>query len=135
MSRPSRYFQVHTPGPVTVVRFTEPNLNDATLQRVGEDLSRLADLYGGGELHLDFSRVRYINTGFMSRLLSVHRRVTQDGGHLVLKNLATLHDLFRVTRLDTLLDARRADDPGDRPSQYADGHGPTIMADSPLGSP
>jgi anti-anti-sigma regulatory factor len=109
MSHPDRYFQIRTHGPVTVIRFTEPYLNEGTLHRIGEDLARLGGPHGG-ELHLDFSRVRFLNAGFLSRLLSVHKRVARHGGHLVLKNLAALLDLFRVTRMDA---------PGDVPSPYA----------------
>ena len=108
----TRYFDVQTDGPVTVVKFTEKHLNETNIQQIGEQLAGVADQLGTGELHLDFSEVHYLSTVVMAKLLSLHKRVTNEGGRFVLTNLDVLYELFSVTRLDKLMDVRRkgADD-------------------------
>jgi anti-anti-sigma factor len=101
---PSRYFDVQLEGPVTVVRFTERHLNDANIQQVGEDLVAVADQLGPGELHLDFGGVEYLSSSVLGKLFALHRRVTHEGGRFVLTNTGALHELFRVSRLDTIMD-------------------------------
>jgi anti-anti-sigma factor len=106
----SRYFDVQMQGPVTVVKFTEKHLNDTNVQQIGEELQGLAEQLGPGELHLDFSEVNYLSTVVMAKLLTLHKRVTKEGGRFVLTNVNALYELFSVTRLDTLLDVRRSQD-------------------------
>jgi anti-anti-sigma factor len=109
----SSYFNVQAEGPVTVVRFTEKHLNDTNVQEIGEELAGLAGQLGKGELHLDFSDVHYLSTSVMAKLLSLHKRVTKEGGRFVLTNVNDLYELFSVTRLDTLMDIRRKKEGGD----------------------
>lgn len=102
-----RYFDVNKEGPVTVVKFTEKHLHDANIQQIATDLSGITGELGKGELHLDFSDVQYLSTAVMAKLLSIHKRVTKEGGRFVLTNVDELYELFSVTRLDTYLDIRR----------------------------
>jgi anti-anti-sigma factor len=108
MSR-SRYFDVQVEGPVTVVKFTEPYLNDSNIQQIGTDLAAIADQLGAGELHLDFSAVTYLSSVVLGKLLSLHQRVTGEGGRFVLTNVDALYHVFNVARLDKLLDIRRGE--------------------------
>jgi anti-anti-sigma factor len=103
----ARYFEVKVEGPVTVVKFTEKHLHDANIQQIASDLAGITGELGQGELHLDFADVHYLSTAVMAKLLSVHKRVTKEGGRFVLTNVDALYELFSVTRLDTYLDIRR----------------------------
>ncbi len=109
----TNYFTVQQEGPVTVVKFTERHLNDTNIQQIAEELVGLTDQLGRGELHLDFSDVHYLSTAVMAKLLSLHKRVTNDGGRFVLTNLDALYELFSVTRLNTVMDVRRKQEAGD----------------------
>ena len=110
----SRYFDVRTEGAVTVVHFTEPHLNEGNVQQIGEELVQLAERLGQGELHLDFSDVQYLSTAVVAKLLSLHKRVTREGGRFVLTHLHDLYEVFSVTRLDKVMDVRR-DETGTTP--------------------
>lgn len=105
-----RHFDVKVEGPVTVVKFTEKNLHEANIQQIATDLTDITGQLGQGELHLDFSDVQYLSTAVMAKLLSMHKRVTKEGGRFVLTNVDALYELFSVTRLDTYLDLRRKGD-------------------------
>ena len=112
----NNYFVVQQEGPVTVVKFTEKHLNDSNIQQIAELLVGITDQLGSGELHLDFSDVHYLSTAVMAKLLSLHKRVTNDGGRFVLTNVDALYELFSVTRLTTVMDVRRKTEPGEAPA-------------------
>ncbi len=93
----------------TVVSLPETAMSDKNLQATRAQLIALADSVYDGELHLDFTRIGYLGSSALAVLVSVHRRIADAGGQLVLCNLAPyLEDLFRLTRLDTLLHVRSA---------------------------
>ncbi len=110
----SRYFEVEKDGSVTVVKFTEPYLNDSNIEHIGSDLAAIADQLEAGELHLDFSAVTYLSSVVLGKLLSLHERVTREGGRFVLTHVDALYHVFNVARLDRLLDIRRTE-AGDEP--------------------
>jgi anti-anti-sigma factor len=100
-------FEVKTAGPVTVVKIHERRMDDPNVQAMGEEVGGLTELPGQEELHLDFDEVGYMSSTGLAKLVALHLRSEEAGSHLVVKNLdALLCDLFRVTRLDTVLDVR-----------------------------
>jgi anti-anti-sigma factor len=110
----SRYFDVEVDGAVTIVKFTEPYLNDSNIQQIGNDLAAIADQLKAGELHLDFSAVTYLSSVVLGKLLALHQRVTSEGGRFVLTHVDALYHVFDIARLDRLLEIRRQE-PGDGP--------------------
>jgi anti-anti-sigma factor len=112
----SRYFDVQVEGPVTVVKFTEAYLNDSNIQQIGNDLAAIADELNRGELHLDFSAVTYLSSIVLGKLLTLHQRVTREGGRFVLTHVDALYDVFNVARLDKLLEIRRQQSDQEPPS-------------------
>lgn len=115
----SRYFDVEADGTVTVVKFTEPYLNDSNIQQIGSDLAAIADQLKAGELHLDFSAVTYLSSVVLGKLLALHQRVTSEGGRFVLTHVDALYHVFNVARLDKLLEIRRAEADEEPPSPTA----------------
>jgi anti-anti-sigma factor len=111
----ARYFDVEVEGPITVVKFTEPYLNDSNIHELGPELARLADPPGRGELHLDFSAVTYLSSSVLAKLFALHKRITADGGRFVLTNLAAVYDLFSVARLDTVMELHTKEATPQRP--------------------
>jgi anti-anti-sigma regulatory factor len=93
--------QVLAAGPDTVVRFSEPRLDGAHLDRV----LPLADR---PRLRLDFRGVEDLTGNVLARLVSLHTRVRAAGGELTLEHVApAVYKLFEVTRLTSVLNVRR----------------------------
>lgn len=91
----------------TVFHFDVLQLDDHATHTYKDRLGALAEAAGSGELHLDFTQVEWISSTALSMLIGLHRRMSRSEGHLVLANVGqTIVDLFRLTRLDTLLDIR-----------------------------
>ena len=87
----------------------EQALAETFLDGTRDKLLALADGVAGGELRLDFGRITCLGSTALGLLVTLHRRTDRAGGHLVLANLPPhLCDLFRLTRLDTILDVRAA---------------------------
>ncbi|MBI1914143.1 MAG: response regulator [Planctomycetes bacterium] len=110
---------LHEPAPrkaiaaadVTVVHFTgsKTSLHEATIHCIRDELLALADQPGGSDLVLDFSNVTFVSSMALGILVSLHKKLVDGGRHLTVRNLSPhVHEVFAVTRLDKVLDLRRA---------------------------
>ncbi len=96
---------------VTVVRFGgfDEWLDEEILGRVHGHLLDLAEESGDSDLFLDFNDVQYISTRMLGTLVHLGRELTARGRHLIVGNLSPQgYEAFVATRLDKLLDLRRA---------------------------
>jgi anti-sigma B factor antagonist len=85
------------------------SLDDGKAEVVGERLCALADQLGPCTLLLDFSNVGYVSSALLGLLIRLHKRLGAAGGRLRLRNLSPrVYEVFEVTRLNTILDVRRA---------------------------
>jgi anti-anti-sigma factor len=58
---------------------------------------------------LDLADVETLTAAALGRLVVLHRRLRRHGGRLVLANVSPLpHEVFAITRLDTLFEVRGA---------------------------
>lgn len=110
MTQTTDIFLTHSADGLAVVFLPEHALGETCLQASREKLQAFADNVGAGELRLDFSQIEYLGSSGLGVLVSLHRQMAQKDGHLVLDNLAPdLVELFKLTRLDTILDVRPAE--------------------------
>ncbi len=94
--------RVETDGNVTTVTLSASPVRDAedAIARQLEEVLAAPNQH----LLLNFTNVDYLNGAELGTLLALHKRVRRAGGRLTLLNLAAhLHELFTVTRLDTVL--------------------------------
>jgi anti-sigma B factor antagonist len=118
MNHYAPYLLVRIKGETIVVSFTTPSL-DVTTPDLRDRLYEVAGQAAGRTLALDFGKVDYLCSMALAAVLGLHRRMTEVEGRLVLTNLAPeLHQLFQITRLDTLLDIRPRTEPS-RPLENA----------------
>jgi anti-anti-sigma factor len=97
---------------LTVVHFTGARvaLDEETLQGIRDQLLALADEPGQSELVLDFSNVQSISSMALGTLIRLRKKLLASGRGLAIRNLSPLvHEVFAVTRLDGILDARPAE--------------------------
>ena len=95
-------------GVRTVVRFaTDTALTEANIKAVGERLAALAGSRSRPHQTLDLGGVTMLTSVALAKLISLNGKVRAAGGRLTLVNpTPTVRQLFRVTRLDTVLDVR-----------------------------
>ena len=105
-----RYLTVEASDGVTAVHFRGPRaaaLHEEVSREVAERLLELADALAGCTLVVNFSRVTFLTSTLLGKLMALHKRVRAAGGNLVLCDLRPeVYELFQVTRLHTVLDVR-----------------------------
>lgn len=109
MSEPHELLLARTADGVTTVTLPPRALSEDCIEKSRERLMALADRVLDGELHLDCARIDYLGSISLGLLVALHRRVALTKGHLVLLNVPPdLVGVFRLTRLDSILDVRPA---------------------------
>jgi anti-anti-sigma factor len=86
--------------------------NGAVRDAAGWLAAQLAECPGGlngGEVRLDFGAVESVESRELGALVVLNRRARDAGGRLALVDVRPLvAAVFELTRLDTILDVRRA---------------------------
>jgi anti-anti-sigma factor len=102
-------------GPVEeaiVVHFTGAavSLDEDTNEQARDQLLALAEEATRSPLLLDFRNVTYLSSSALGALIALHRSLLSKGRRLTIHNLRPpAYEVFRVTRLDELLDLQPAD--------------------------
>ena len=94
--------RIETDGEVTTVTLNANPVRVAedTIARQLEEVPTVPNQ----QVLVNFTNVDYLNGVELGTLIALHKRVRRAGGKLTLFNLANhLHEMFTVTRLDTLL--------------------------------
>jgi anti-sigma B factor antagonist len=88
-------------GDVTVVSFTEKKiLDEPNIQAIGEQLYSLVDDQGKKKLVLNFSRVEYLSSAALGKLITLNKKVQTAGGRLALCAIAPqIYEVFEITGL------------------------------------
>ncbi|HEV3261884.1 MAG TPA: STAS domain-containing protein [Gemmataceae bacterium] len=106
--RGQQFLQVAAAGDVMVVTFTDKILDEANIQAIGGELSRLVDRLADRRLHLDLAKVRFLSSTWLGKFITILKSLRAAGGQLTLYNTdAQIYEVFEVTRLTQLLDIRR----------------------------
>ena len=98
---------VRTAAGVTAARLDVRHFDETQAQPAGEQLLRLADAAGAGEVRLDFAAVEYVSSTGLGQLLVLHKRLRAAGGRLSLCNVRpAVYEVFAVTRLTGVFNVR-----------------------------
>src|ERR1700755_2150575 len=90
---------------VTVVTVATESLGEANIQEVGQDLFAVADRLVHRGLELDLGEVPSMTSTALGKFISLHKRVRERGGRLVIVNLTDpVREVFEVTQLHRVLD-------------------------------
>jgi anti-sigma B factor antagonist len=99
-----RRLEVEDIGDVTVVSFTDKKiLDEQNIQVIGEQLFGLVDDSGRQKLLLNFSKVEYMSSAALGKLITLNKKVQAAGGKLVLCGIIPqIREVFEITKLDKL---------------------------------
>jgi anti-anti-sigma factor len=91
----------HVECPALILSITEAQLQgDLVADALREDLLSAVDRSGARSVVLDFRRVTYVSSVAFRPLLSLHRKLKQGGGRLILCGMNDrVTEVFHVTRL------------------------------------
>jgi anti-sigma B factor antagonist len=88
------------------VRFKDSKLiDDLAIVNVGKELYALAAEAGWRHLLINFVGVDYLSSTFLSKLLSLKKRLEKRDGKLKLCEICPeVREVFAITKIDTVLD-------------------------------
>ncbi|MCA9051965.1 MAG: STAS domain-containing protein [Planctomycetaceae bacterium] len=92
-------------GNVTVARFLDKKiLDEANIDKIGQELFGLVDTDGRKNIVLDFSLVEYLSSAALGKLITMHKKVMAAKGKCVLCNIQKdILDVFKITQLHKVL--------------------------------
>ncbi|MGA2500996.1 MAG: STAS domain-containing protein [Tepidisphaeraceae bacterium] len=109
MEKQTQDYVVRELDGVTVVRFTNKSLTAThDLDRIAHELNELVAT-GTHRIVLDFKHVEYISSAALGMMISLHKRLDDLKGGLILSHPENIADLLRVSRTDKFF--RTAADP------------------------
>lgn len=96
-------------------RLTDP----LAINRIGEHLIQLNEVNPGLRLVIDLTRVTALSSGFLGKLVALHKVITRDKGRLVVAGVQpTVKPVFQLTQLDKLLMLRKDPDAAIRTLEF-----------------
>jgi anti-sigma B factor antagonist len=101
-----RRIEVSQVGEVTVVRFLDRKILDtANIQELGDELFSLVEKHNCAKLLLNFSRVEFLSSAALNKLILLDRAVKKQNGQMKLCDLRPeIREVFVITRLNQLFD-------------------------------
>ncbi len=89
---------------VTHVEFIDRSiLDEANIQRIGEEIGALIDADSKPKLLISFANVDHLSSSALSMLIAINTRIKPKQGELRLANIdPQLYEVFVITRLNKL---------------------------------
>ena len=105
-----RRLEVSEVGDVTVVRFVDRKiLDEASIQELGHELFALVEVEKRTKLLLNFSKVDFLSSAALGKLITLEKKVRVHKGKLKLKltNIRPeIYEVFAITKLNKLFDIK-----------------------------
>jgi anti-sigma B factor antagonist len=104
-SAASRLRVAETNG-VTNVEFVDRNiLDEANIQQIGEEISRLVDEKPAPKLLISFDNVDHLSSSALGTLITINNKVRAKNGQLRLSNIdPQIYEVFVITKLNKLFE-------------------------------
>ena len=86
---------------VSIVTFDDENiLEEQQIKELEKLMMPIVEKAGGEKIVLNFTNVEFMSSSFLGLLVKIHKRVSEQGGHLaLLKVNPTIRRVFEITNL------------------------------------
>ncbi len=104
----SNRMSVNEVGTVSVVHFKDKKiLDEGNIQELGQELFALVEDNGCKALLLNFSDVEFLSSAALGKLITLDRKVKENGGKLKFSNIRPeIYEVFVITKLHKLFDIK-----------------------------
>lgn len=107
------HLRVRKADGITQVEFVDRNiLDEANIQKIGEEIAGLIDADEKPRLLISFSNVDHLASAALGMLITIHNRLKARNGQLRLADIdPQIHEVFVITKLNKLFqihDSREA---------------------------
>ena len=89
---------------VTRIEFVDRNiLDEANIQRIGEEISEIVDAKTQPKLLISFNNVDHLSSAALGTLITINNKIRAKDGQLRLANIdAQIYEVFVITKLNKL---------------------------------
>jgi anti-sigma B factor antagonist len=89
---------------ITQVEFIDRNiLDEANIQMIGEDITKLVDAEPSPKILISFANVEHLSSAALGTLITINNRIRTRSGQLRLANIdPQIYEVFVITRLNKL---------------------------------
>lgn len=103
-SNPDSRLIVHNIGGITTVEFADKNIvEEASIQKIGEELTQIVERESNPRLLVDFQNVEHLSSAALGTLITLNKRIRQKGGQLRLASIdPQIYEVFVITKLNKL---------------------------------
>lgn len=103
MATPRR-LETNESSTITVVRFKDQKIIDPeAIQELGQELFDLIDKEDRRKIVLNFSRVEFLSSAALGKLITFEKKTKRAGAELILTDIsAEIFPVFAITNLDKL---------------------------------
>jgi anti-sigma B factor antagonist len=93
-------------GPLTIVHFNDHKiLDEANIQEMGQELTRLLENADRTNLLLNFSQVEFLSSAALGKLMSLKRKSKTTGHEIKLCSIRpSILEIFKLTGFDKIFD-------------------------------
>ncbi len=112
MSSVSSRLRVSEQDGITHVEFVDRNiLDEANIQQIGEEISRIIDEQPHPRLLISFNNVDHLSSAALGTLITINNKVRAKDGQLRLANIdPQIVEIFAITKLDRLFQIHEGTD-------------------------
>ncbi len=91
-------------GGVTRIEFVDRNiLDEANIQQIGEEISRLVEERPNPKLLISFDNVDHLSSSALGTLITINNKIRSKAGELRLSNIdPQIYEVFVITKLNKL---------------------------------
>ena len=95
---------VHDIGGIITVEFVDKNiLEEANIQKIGDELSQIVEGQGNPKLLVSFENVEHLSSAALGTLITINNKIRQKGGQLRLASIdKQIYEVFVITKLNKL---------------------------------
>lgn len=103
-AQPKRLLEVHTIDNVAVVSVVAGRiLDDQVIQQFGDQLKSLVEQSGHQRILLNFSKVEYLSSAALGKLMVLRKQIEAIRGKLALTDIdPTIFEAFKITGFDRI---------------------------------
>jgi len=89
---------------VTRIEFIDRNiLDEASIQQIGEEISKLIDAQTNPRVLISFSNVDHLSSAALGTLITINNKIRSKDGQLRLANIdPQIYEIFVITKLNKL---------------------------------
>jgi anti-sigma B factor antagonist len=106
MDQNERLLDIEQQGGITIVRFAQSQvLDQSNVNELGNELMDLVEQRHRTRLLINFSKVEYLTSAVLGKLIALHKKIQELNGELKLCGIRpSIYEVFKITKLNKVFE-------------------------------